>query len=159
MTLHGWILDVGISVEYGITYNLYTTMREGILSVESQIAKDWEWERKDFRFGDDLIDYTGLQGAIAFAQTNIKKPLHLARLGKHSLAGDFIFCGLLDDEPIPFHNEEQAGEIMRWFISKQEQWHAIYTKTAYGSDEEGPEGQKANASPGSQIRSGGQVVH
>lgn len=157
--MHGWILDVGPSVEHGMIWNVYSTKREGIPSVESQIDKDWEWVRRDFCFGDDLADFTGLQGVVAFARIGIEDPLYLARLGKHPLAGNFIFCGLLYNEPIPFHTADQSGEIMDWLIHKQVQWHDMYSKATDGEDAKSPEGSKANASPGPEGRSGRKVVH
>jgi len=159
MTVHGWILDVAPSVEYGITWSIYTTKRDGIPSVESQMDKSWKWVRREFRFSDDLVDYTGLQGVVAFAQTNIEEPLYLARLGKHPLAGEFVFCGLLYNQPIPFHTEDQTLEMMTWFIHKQVQWHEMYSSKTDGEDAQSPEGSKANSGPGPEGGTGRKVIH
>lgn len=156
---HGWILDVIPSVAHGLTWNVYETKKAGIVAVHEQISPDWNWERFDFRWADDLQDYSGLHGLVAFCQTNAKDPMNLARLGRHVIPADFIFCGLLEGDAIPFHTPDQSTEIMQWFISKQVQWDDIYSKPAYSEAKEGAGPPDAYASARSAYRSQRKIIH
>lgn len=147
MTVHGLILDVTPSIELGMTWNIFRTKPEGVPSVESQLSKSWEWDRIDYVWGEDLQDYSGLHGLVAFARTNDPNPTHLVRLGRHIIPARFIFVGLLNGEPCPFHTEGQLKEVIEWFITKQEQWHAIYSKPADGAAQ--GEAEAASAYSGS----------
>ena len=137
---------------YDMTWRLYETKPEGIVSVEGQIASDWTYERVDFVWGEDLQDYCGLHGITAYVRTNMPSPCAGVRMGRHILAGDFILCGQLFGETVPFHTEAKAREIISWFVTKQEQWDAIYSEQAYGEAQEGSEAAPAGAGSGTTQR-------
>lgn len=157
MNVHGNIMHVSLGEEfapgvYEMTWRIYETDREGIESVEHQIADDWTWHRWGFSWGEDLQDYCGLHGLYVFVRTNMPFECGKARLGKHILAGDFIICGQLFGVATPFHTEQQAQEIISWFVNKQEQWHAIYSKQDDGETAQDAEASPADPSSGSSQR-------
>ncbi len=132
-----------------MTWKLFETRREGIDDVPSQIADEWEHERVEFAFGEDLQDYCGLHGLVAYVRTNGPGKQGSIRLGRHLIASDFIFCGQLNGEAMPFHTEAQAYEIIQWFVSKQEQWHAIYSKQPDSEASGDAEAKEADGGAGS----------
>lgn len=164
MKLHGNIMHIspGAQLAPGVcdlTWRIYETKPGGITSVEKQIASDWTYERLQFGFGDDLQDYCGLHGLYAYVRTNMPVECGKSRLGKNLLAGDFILCGQLFGVATPFHTEEQAREIIQWFLSKQVQWHAIYSEQADGETPQDAEASKANTGSGSSKRGSRPRLH
>lgn len=161
--LHGWIMEVepgtGEPGAYDLTWRLFATKREGIKNVHSQISDDWQWIRRDFTWGEDLQDHTGLHGICAFIRLDQTYDVPVTWMGRHPIHSTFVFCGRLRGEAIPFHTEEQAYEIIRWFLSKQEQWHALYSKP---TDSEAAKATEAEAlDPGSWAaqRTSRQIIH
>ena len=153
MNLHGNIMHISPGEELApgvcdMTWRIYETRPEGVESVEGQIADDWTYERVEFVWGEDLRDYCGLHGLFAYVRTNMPTECGKVRLGKNLLAGDFILCGQLFGEAVPFHTEQQAREIISWFVTKQEQWHAIYPEQADGETPEGAEASETNTGSG-----------
>ena len=156
MNLHGWLMQVSPGAQlapgvFDMTWKLFMTKREGIENVTSQISDSWSWERIDFVWGEDLQDYCGFHGLVAYSRTN-KPGVGEVRLGRNIMASDFILCGQLDGEAMPFHTEAMAYEIIEWFVSKQEQWHAIYTEQSDGEASEKAEASEAKPSAGPQKR-------
>lgn len=149
MNLHGWIVLVNPVMD--MTWSLYETRREGIKDIPSQIDDDWEHERLDFALGEDLQDYCGLHGIVAYVRTN-QKSEGIARLGKHLLSGDFVLCGQLNGEAIPLHTQAQAYEIMEWFVNKQGQWDAIYSERYDGETAQDAEASQVDTGSGSSQR-------
>lgn len=150
--IHGHIMHASPSAELApgvsdLTWTLYDTQPQGIVSVESQVSEDWTYERINFVWGEDLQDYCGLHGLVVFLRTNMDRKCGSVRLGKNILNADFILCGQLLGEPTPFHTEGMAYEIIQWFTNKQEQWHAIYSQPTEREEAEDAEAEKAN--PGS----------
>jgi len=150
MKLHGWLMQVtpGPQLAPGVfdmTWKLFQTRRDGIDDVPSQISDDWEYERIDFVWGEDLQDYCGFHGLVAYARLNKPGPGEV-RLGTNLMKADFILAGQLHGEAMPFHTEELAYEIIEWFVSKQEQWDAIYSERQNGEAAE--EAKASEANPG-----------
>lgn len=156
MNLHGWLMQVSPGAElapevFDMTWKLFSTKPEGIESVHGQISDEWTWERIDFIWGEDLQDYCGFHGLIAYSRTNKPGPGEV-RLGRNIMASDFILAGQLDGVAHPFHTEAMAYEIIEWIVNKQEQWYAIYSEQADGEASKGAEASKAGAGPRSSKR-------
>lgn len=165
--LFGWVMYVtpGVMSEalgYAeVKWEIFETIDGGIDSIESKLPPGWTWELCDFGFADDMQDYAGIHGVIAYKQTNGPETLQYAPLwlGKHNVAAEFVLCGYIDGQPIPFHTEEQAHEVIAWFISKQAQWYDAYSPKQDGEASQEEAAPEADRSAGSAQRGGGKTVH
>lgn len=165
--LFGWVMHVkpgpqNVALGHAdVTWEIYETQPEGVESVESQLFPDWHWTRHLFGFADDMKDYAGLDGVCAFRQFNGPEIVQCAPLylGKHNMAAEFVLCGYIEGQAVPFHTEEQAHEVIAWFITKQAQWHDRYSPEPDGATSEESATPEADRNAGPAQRSERKTVH
>lgn len=169
MKLHGWIMSVVPGEEHktleggycDVTWQLYETHAAGLDSIETELPDDWETDRVQFMFADDMRDYAGLDGIVAYRRLNPPEGSQYApvRLGKAMCDTVFVLCGVLDGVDIPFHTEDQALEVVQWFITKQVGWHDAYSKGPDGEAAPEASAEEAGGSPWSAERGPRKTVH
>lgn len=132
-----------------VTWQMYQTGPDGVESVEGQLPNDWVYDIVTFGFSDDMVDYTRLDGIVCFRRLNPPEGSQYApvRFGKWEVATEFVLCGFIGNQILPFHTEELTQEVIAWFISKQGQWHGAYSEGQDGSTKDEAGAPSVGVSP------------